>query len=184
MHARLASGLLLAVGIADLAVLNLLLAPRLAEMGKASRRGVVVATEKADDVEAPAGVGQASPLPLNPVAAAGRGASEAAPDILFEIGEARVHGTRAADVRRVAEALRAPGAGRLLLRGHTDRLGLRGSNVELSRRRAEAVLRLLVAFGAPAGRVDTEAIGDAEPASDVDTPLGWAKNRRVQLLWR
>ena len=109
---------------------------------------------------------------------------EAAPDILFELGEVQVPGGRAADVEQAADALRADKGRRLLLRGHADRLGSAAGNVRLSRQRAENVLRLLKAFGAPIEQVSVEAAGDAEPATASDTPLGWARNRRVQLLWR
>jgi outer membrane protein OmpA-like peptidoglycan-associated protein len=87
-------------------------------------------------------------------------------------------------MQRLAEELRAPGGPTVVLRGHADRLGTASRNLALSRLRAESVRRLLGAFGAPANRIVVEAAGDAEPASAEDTPRGWARNRRVQLLIR
>ncbi len=204
MHARMASGLLLALGIADLAVLNLLLAPRLCEMGRAASARQAVVAERLPPLAAPppAPPSPTCPPPVAPVGASLNGGdaagsreavdnggdphtpAPAVPDITFELGEVGVPGWRAADVRRVAEALRPPSEKRLLLRGHADRLGLPETNLGLSRRRAEAVLRLLMAFGAPANRVEIEALGAADPVAGDDNPRGWAKNRRVQLLWR
>jgi outer membrane protein OmpA-like peptidoglycan-associated protein len=197
MHARMASGLLLALGIADLAVLNLLVAPRLVERGRIAAAAPAALPERVAEngpgvAPVPAKADWPCPPPVAPVGApvgapspsAVASVSEAAPDVTFEIREVRVPGGRAADLRRLAEALREPGSKRLLLRGHADRLGLAEQNLGLSRQRAEAVLRILAAFGAPVERVSIEALGDADPVSDIDTPLGWARNRRVQLLWR
>jgi len=196
MVARMASGLFLALGFADLAVLNLLLAPRLSEQAaRAAGAEIARAVPREAAVPRPAAAVTACP-PVGPAlpspAPAATGAPEAppdlplaaTPDVIFELGEVRVPGGRAGDVRQVADALRAAPDRRLLLRGHADRLGSSASNRELSRQRAEAVRRLLFAYGAPVERVAVEAVGEDEPASGDDTPIGWAHNRRVQLLWR
>jgi outer membrane protein OmpA-like peptidoglycan-associated protein len=46
------------------------------------------------------------------------------------------------------------------------------------------VARLLIARGASADRLLVEAMGDAEPIDPAWTPAAWAKNRRVQIVWR
>jgi outer membrane protein OmpA-like peptidoglycan-associated protein len=46
------------------------------------------------------------------------------------------------------------------------------------------LLRLLAISGAPPDGVAVEAAGAPVPASTANTPAGWARNRRVQLLWR
>jgi OOP family OmpA-OmpF porin len=176
----------LAFGCADLAVLNLVLAPRLA----ARDMGGLVIAEKAPDAQPVT----SRPTPLTPQTAAcpplaaasvQEPPAEAAPDIVYDPSEIKVPGGSAAgEVRRVAGVLAADRGKQLLLRGHTDRLGTPEGNLALSRLRAEAVLRLLAAYGAPADRVTIEAIGDADPADPMDTPTGRARNRRVQLLWR
>ena len=186
MHARMASGLLLALGFADLAVLNLLLAPRLKEQGvQVVAERVAEARSLPPPEPAPSPPGAPTPCPpATPAGAAPAASAEAAPDILFELGEVQISGGRAADVEKVADALRADKGRRLVVRGHADRLGTAERNLKLSRQRAENVLRLLKAFGAPFEQMSVEALGDAEPASPSDTPLGWARDRRVQLLWR
>jgi outer membrane protein OmpA-like peptidoglycan-associated protein len=182
----MASWLVLSLGVADLAVLNLVLAPRLSERRRpAGPEAVDIAAEARAIAPPPAPVPAAS-APLAPSAPPppDRGPSEAAPDIVFELGGSEVPASRGADVRRLAEELRAPGGRTLVLRGHADRLGLASRNLALSRLRAESVQRLLGVFGAPADRIVVEAAGDAEPASTEDTPRGWARNRRVQLHFR
>jgi outer membrane protein OmpA-like peptidoglycan-associated protein len=186
----MASGLLLALGVADLAVLNLVLAPRLGELGAAAiARSFIQAAQPAPDCPAaPAATviaAAASVKECPPAAPAPSTAFEAVPDIVFDFGQVQVPGGRSADIKRVADVLRAREDGRrLVVRGHADRVGSANQNLWLSRQRADNVLRLLKAFGAPTDQVSVEAAGDAEPASPNDTPLGWARNRRVQLLWR
>jgi outer membrane protein OmpA-like peptidoglycan-associated protein len=109
---------------------------------------------------------------------------KATADLMFDLGEIRVPAARAEDVRRLAVILRDKAEKRLVVRGHADRLGPPEQNLRISYQRAESVRHLLVAFGAPPERVIVEAAGDVEPFSSEDTPRGWAKNRRAELLWR
>jgi outer membrane protein OmpA-like peptidoglycan-associated protein len=88
------------------------------------------------------------------------------------------------EAQRLAAELARTNDRKLVVRGHSDRLGPPETNLSLSRRRAEAVARLLWAFGAPPERILIEAAGSSEPADTTETPTGWARNRRVQLLWR
>jgi outer membrane protein OmpA-like peptidoglycan-associated protein len=188
MHARLASGVFLALGFADLAFLNLLLAPRLAV-----RTARPAAREIAAEVARPP-----APAPAPPTAAAaaepaaGRAEPPAAepgpapvPDVLFALSSEQITSVDAAfALADVARALRAHPARRVRLRGHADRLGAPAFNQALSRQRAQAVRHFLVARGAPPERIDIEAVGDAEPADPGDGFLAWARNRRVQVLWQ
>ncbi len=183
MHARMASGVLLALGCANLAVLNLALAPRLREAGRHGEHPAAPVTVAAEAPRPPAKAPAPREAPASPAPACAP-LVEAAPDVVFQFGEERVPLSAAPAVRRVAEELRDAGARRLFVRGHADRLGFVGSNVALSWKRAEAVRGLLAAYGAPLDRIALEAVGDAEPADPTESPTGWARNRRVQLLWR
>lgn len=182
MDARFASRVFLALGFADLAVLNLILGPRLIARDEAP----VAAAPRPDPPAAPA---QAAPAPPAAVDGAEKKHAPqqdlAVPDVHFAIASDRVTGAEAdLSLQRAARALRDDPARRLLVRGHSDRLGAPRLNLALSRRRAEAVRRVLVAHGAPADRVDVEAVGGAEPKDRADTPAAWAQNRRVQVLFR
>ncbi len=185
MDGRMASAILLAFGCADLAVLNLRLAPRLREIAAitAEPPRARVAAPPAAATEAPRPPPQAIASPAPPAPSC-LPPTEAGPDVVFDFGEERVPLSAAGAVRRVAEALRDEGSRRLFVRGHSDRLGFSAANVALSWKRAEAVRALLGAYGAPLDRVALEAVGDAEPRDPTESPTGWARNRRVQLLWR
>jgi outer membrane protein OmpA-like peptidoglycan-associated protein len=184
--ARFAGGVLLALGFADLAVLDLVLAPRL-EHPKVAASPAPAPLHVAPPAPAscppppPPATATAATLPASIVRVT---EVEATPDLFFDLGEIRVPAARADDVRRLANELREGPQRRIVVKGHADRLGPSDKNVRISWQRAESVKRLLVAFGAPPERVVVEAAGDAEPLSPDDSPRGWARNRRVQVLWR
>jgi OmpA-OmpF porin, OOP family len=67
--------------------------------------------------------------------------------------------------------------------GHTDNQGKPDYNLDLSRRRAAAVQRVLTSqYGVAANRLDAFGCGPYAPAASNDTEQGRAKNRRVELV--
>lgn len=71
------------------------------------------------------------------------------------------------------------------INGHTDNVGNSASNLELSKKRADAVKAWLTANASstfPADRVRTRGYGDSSPVADNSTADGKAKNRRVEVL--
>ena len=75
----------------------------------------------------------------------------------------------------------APGSEVTVL-GHTDALGSDSYNIDLSRRRALAAMRILKAGGLDPNRLTAVAIGRRQPIADNATPQGRARNRRVEFL--
>ena len=70
----------------------------------------------------------------------------------------------------------------LTIEGHTDSVGSNQYNIELSRRRAEAVKAKLIEFGLPEDRiVGIEAKGEEYPVATNETPEGRLQNRRVEF---
>jgi outer membrane protein OmpA-like peptidoglycan-associated protein len=53
--------------------------------------------------------------------------------------------------------------------------------LELSRRRAEAVVRYLGEKGVPKNRVSVKFFGENNPIETNETPAGRSKNRRVEF---
>ncbi|HEY1075885.1 MAG TPA: OmpA family protein [Fontimonas sp.] len=70
----------------------------------------------------------------------------------------------------------------LRVEGHTDNVGSREYNQELSLRRAESVAAVLIASGFATGNVETEGYGADRPAADNATEEGRAQNRRVEII--
>jgi OOP family OmpA-OmpF porin len=65
--------------------------------------------------------------------------------------------------------------------GHTDSIGSDSYNMNLGRRRAEAVKAYLVTRGIEKTRVYTDSKGERQPIADNKTAAGRAKNRRVEI---
>ena len=67
--------------------------------------------------------------------------------------------------------------------GYTDSVGDAAHNLDLSKRRAQAVMTVLVTqFGVDAGRLTSNGFGPAQPIGSNDTPDGRAANRRVEFV--
>jgi outer membrane protein OmpA-like peptidoglycan-associated protein len=70
---------------------------------------------------------------------------------------------------------------RVEISGHTDSKGDPAHNLDLSRRRAEAVKKWLVDRGVADTRITTRGAGPNEPVDTNDTKAGRAKNRRIEF---
>ncbi len=66
--------------------------------------------------------------------------------------------------------------------GHTDDKGTPEYNMDLSLRRAEAVLTYLAARGADSTRFVVVAHGETQPIADNETAEGRARNRRIEFI--
>jgi OOP family OmpA-OmpF porin len=65
--------------------------------------------------------------------------------------------------------------------GHTDSLGGRDLNMELSARRAEAVAAYLAGQGVARARLSARGYGPDRPRVSNATPEGQAANRRIEF---
>jgi OOP family OmpA-OmpF porin len=65
--------------------------------------------------------------------------------------------------------------------GHTDDVGAPEFNLDLSKRRAEAVKKYLVDKGIDASRITTEGRGMTDPEVPNDSEANRAKNRRIEF---
>lgn len=70
---------------------------------------------------------------------------------------------------------------RIRIEGHTDAVGTKQYNAGLSDRRATAVRRFLVGRGVSADRIEWVGRGEGDPVGDNVTPIGRAKNRRMEF---
>jgi OmpA-OmpF porin, OOP family len=67
--------------------------------------------------------------------------------------------------------------------GYTDSTGDAAHNLDLSKRRAQAVMKVLVAqFGIDQSRLTSSGFGAANPIASNDTAGGRAQNRRVEFV--
>jgi outer membrane protein OmpA-like peptidoglycan-associated protein len=102
----------------------------------------------------------------------------------FPADEVSMHPSLRATLDRFAEAFAAHPDMELIVVGHTDSIGRELYNMDLSIRRAEAVMAYLAGRGLPAGRIIAQGRGETQPIADNATEAGRASNRRVELLIR
>jgi OOP family OmpA-OmpF porin len=103
--------------------------------------------------------------------------------ILFETGKADVKPESDATLKEIAKLLQQNAALKLYVVGHTDNQGTLDMNMDLSRRRAQAVMvALTTKYGAPAARLAAFGDGPYAPVASNDAEEGRAKNRRVELV--
>ena len=82
----------------------------------------------------------------------------------------------------VAQALSSRPGGSLVVEGYTDSRGSSERNLDLSDRRARAVMGYLIERGVSSSRIRAEGFGSARPIADNHTAEGRANNRRVEIV--
>jgi outer membrane protein OmpA-like peptidoglycan-associated protein len=82
----------------------------------------------------------------------------------------------------LADDLHTNAIRKLRIEGHSDNIGPRQVNIELSRRRAEVVAREFIAHGFGDANIERIAFGPDRPAASNDTAAGRAQNRRVEII--
>jgi len=103
--------------------------------------------------------------------------------IYFDTGKATIKAESDAAVAEIAKLLKSRGALKIYVVGHTDNVGSFDSNMKLSKDRADAVAKTLVAkHSIAAGRLKAYGVSSLSPISSNDTEDGKAKNRRVELV--
>jgi OmpA-OmpF porin, OOP family len=102
--------------------------------------------------------------------------------ITFERGSAALDGTSLAQADRLYEALRSPALSkfRYVVSGHSDSVGSRALNLELSRRRAQAVVDYLAQKGLVRDQFTVRGFADDRPLGGL-SPSSSA-NRRVEVV--
>jgi outer membrane protein OmpA-like peptidoglycan-associated protein len=108
--------------------------------------------------------------------------------LYYEYDSAVLHPRAQAQLKIVANVLKASPAKKLKITGHTDALGSDTYNIALSQRRAEAVKQFFLDQGVPVAQVETVGFGKTIPLSPnlnpdgSDNPLGRSHNRRAEIL--
>jgi OmpA-OmpF porin, OOP family len=70
----------------------------------------------------------------------------------------------------------------LRIEGHTDNVGLKTANLNLSFFRATTIMNWLATNGIKRARLDPKGMGDTHPVADNTTEAGRAKNRRIEIV--
>ncbi len=108
--------------------------------------------------------------------------------ILFNVNSDTLTPETQARIAKMADDLLRAGVRRLRIEGHTDNYGNRSYNVELSKRRADAVAQAFVANGFAPDAIERRGMAFDFPVAPNttpdgrDNPQGRQLNRRVQIL--
>lgn len=105
--------------------------------------------------------------------------------IYFDTDKAVVKPESEAALSEIAKLLRDNADLKVFIVGHTDMTGDLAHNLDLSERRAAAVVEALVAgHGVSAERLAPRGVGPLAPVASNDTDAGRALNRRVEIVKR
>jgi outer membrane protein OmpA-like peptidoglycan-associated protein len=103
--------------------------------------------------------------------------------IYFETNSAKLKSESDAALAVIAQMLEQQPELRLLVVGHTDHRGGLKHNMDLSKRRAQAVVKALVdKHDVSTKRLTADGVGYLAPVASNKSEAGRAKNRRVELV--
>jgi OmpA-OmpF porin, OOP family len=103
--------------------------------------------------------------------------------ILFDTGKADVKPESSAALDEVVKALKQDPKLKVFVVGHTDNVGAVAGNLDLSKRRAAAVVQVLTTkYAVAADRLQSYGNGPYAPISSNDSETGRTLNRRVELV--
>jgi OmpA-OmpF porin, OOP family len=103
--------------------------------------------------------------------------------IYFDTGKWDVKPESDPALKAIATVLQQDAALKLHVVGHTDNVGELPMNLELSRKRAGAVVQILATkYGVAAARLRPDGVGPLAPVASNESEEGRAKNRRVELV--
>ncbi|MDY7579041.1 OmpA family protein [Herbaspirillum sp. RTI4] len=101
--------------------------------------------------------------------------------IEFESGQTTITASGKRILDEMSAALLKLRGKKLEVIGHTDNLGLRASNLSLSKARADAVKEYLAQKGANPDDISTSGQGPDRPVVPNDTVDGRSRNRRIEF---
>jgi outer membrane protein OmpA-like peptidoglycan-associated protein len=103
-------------------------------------------------------------------------------DVLFETGRSELKPGGQRELDKIAAALRDDRSATIAIEGHTDSVGGRDYNLDLSERRAASVRNYLAGQGIPASRLTSRGLGPDYPVATNSDAAGRQQNRRVEVV--
>ncbi len=103
--------------------------------------------------------------------------------IFFDVNSAAIRSESAPTLEQVARLLAENPELNLIVVGHTDNVGRLHYNLQLSERRAAAMVKQLIKrYKVPKQRLRSAGVGFLAPVASNNSEEGRAKNRRVELV--
>ena len=101
--------------------------------------------------------------------------------ILFDTGKASIKFESAEVLGQILTVLKKYPNSRFSIEGHTDSVGKRAKNIELSQNRADAVKIYLIQGGVDQSRLESKGYGPDRPIASNKNKKGRELNRRVEI---
>ncbi len=111
-----------------------------------------------------------------------KGQSVVVNNIFFETGKWELKPESDPELKRIVELLQRNPSMVITIAGFSDNVGTKKNNIELSRKRAEAVFRYLDGLGIDRKRVSVKGFGEDKPLNTNDSEEGRQQNRRVEFI--
>lgn len=102
-------------------------------------------------------------------------------DVYFETGSFNLTSDSWESVHKLLQAMEFNPKMKVEIAGHTDNVGDPKANLNLSQKRADAIVQWLVKKGISPDRLISKGYGDKFPVADNSTPEGRKKNRRTEI---
>lgn len=102
-------------------------------------------------------------------------------NIFFESGRAELKPISYVELNKAVDLLEKNPTMVIEIGGHTDNVGSDALNLDLSQKRANAVMEYMKLAGIPAERLRAKGYGESQPIADNSTLDGRAKNRRTEF---
>lgn len=103
-------------------------------------------------------------------------------DVTFEYKKWDIREDFDSILKNIVEVLGKNPDMKIRIDGHTDNIGSMGYNMDLSRKRAQAIKNYLVEHGINASRISTEGFAYTKPIATNDTEAGRSLNRRAEIV--
>ena len=103
--------------------------------------------------------------------------------IYFDTGKSLIKPESDETIKEIATLLKANASMQIYIVGHTDNVGKLKDNMELSQKRAEAVVNeLITKHKIPSTNLEAGGVGPLAPVATNDTEEGKEMNRRVEIV--
>jgi len=103
-------------------------------------------------------------------------------NVLFDFGKSDIKPQAYPVLDEALAILKKQPTPKVQVQGHTDNVGSRAYNQNLSERRAKAVMQYFIDKGVARQRLSAAGYNFSRPAASNDTRQGRALNRRVELM--
>lgn len=101
--------------------------------------------------------------------------------LYFGIEKTKVKKNHLRDLNEIADYLAQNPDSEVTIAGYTDAVGEEDYNMLIAGQRSENVVKYLISKGIEKKRIASNALGEANPASENKTATGRSKNRRVEI---